>query len=347
MRDDAAAVYSTTPVSSPPASSVSQYSSKSLLDLRLMHHYCIFTAPGFAGTFPEKVLQALQVEIPALACRHVFLMDAILLVAMVHLCCTDPASLDNMPVYYYRDQALKSLRHAVANISDDSTDAVRGASVLLAHISFATDRVTQQPGLWVANWMALALGQRNFRGLSWSSNHQYDGRGMYSSRTAPHGSADHLSVATMMPSDIHRALARENNDENPASESALRTAATELGRLTTIVQLPYQTIDLEKQVKAWSFDLVPTEFHKMVQHRNPKALIILAYYLVLFKLLPESWLYQDLVNHDIEEIDQLISPEWQLYMSTPRLALQIDNKEEVIQLLGSSLSNGIGESEKS
>ncbi|KAH6652744.1 hypothetical protein BKA67DRAFT_592987 [Truncatella angustata] len=332
------------PLISPPLPIASQYSDKSLLDLRLMHHYCVNTAPGFAGTFPEKVLHALQVEIPALACQHPFLMDAILLVSMVHLCCADSAAFDNMPVYHYRDQALKALRYAVANISQGNVDAVRGASVLLAQVSFATDRVTQQPGLWVTNWMTLTLGQRNFRGPPWSSQ-DHHGQETYNCRTGRYSSSEGNSVAEIIPPNIHRALARENDGDGPASKTVLHTAATELGRLIAIIQLPYKTSDLEKQVKAWSFDLVPLEFHRLVQQENPKALVILAHYLVIFKLLPDTWLYQDLTNHDIGEIDKLICSDWAPYLSAPRMAIHVHNKEDVIQLLRSSLFHSTREAQ--
>jgi len=81
---------------------------------------------------------------------------------MIHLGWTDPVSIDALPVYLYRDPALRNLRRAVADISPQTVNAVRGASVLLATISFAADRITQQPGLWITNWLTLVLGQRNF-----------------------------------------------------------------------------------------------------------------------------------------------------------------------------------------
>lgn len=107
-----------------------------------MHHYCISTAESFAAEFSQDIASILKVELPRLAYQHEFLMDAILLVAMVHLGCTEPETLQTLPIYVYRDQTLRTLRQAISNMTDSNVAAARGASVLLATVSFATDRVS-------------------------------------------------------------------------------------------------------------------------------------------------------------------------------------------------------------
>ncbi|KAH8680582.1 hypothetical protein BX600DRAFT_444736 [Xylariales sp. PMI_506] len=387
----------------PTGGSVSTYSSKSLLDLRLMHHYCIFTAPSFADALPQsqiataaEVMTALTVDVPRLAYQHEFLMDAVLLVAMVHMVCCycgAPAeaaggsqaaaafmSAESLPIYLYRDQALRSLRHAVATISDHNMDAVRGASVLLAHVSFATDRVTKQSELWVVSWMTLAMGQRNFRGLgtlaplgipmgrapggsgigtpiatpptlqpfsSTSPALQQSGfgvrRGLYDSSSA----ADHQGEFRI-PAIVQHALRRpegeregdEGGHVSQKTRTTLFTAARELGRLMAIIESPYETVHLERKVKAWAFDMVPSDFLRLVQQRNFKALVILAHYLVLFKLLNNSWLYQDLAQHDVQVIQQYLSTDWLEYLSLVKLVVDMDDKHAIAQILLSSLEDG-------
>lgn len=296
-----------------------------------MHHYCVTTAPGFASSFPDRVLQALQNDIPALACHHPFLMDTLLLVSMVHMCCTDPASIDGSLVYQYRDQALRALRYAVANICQDNIDAVRAASGLLAQVSFAADRITRQAGLWVVNWMMLASGQQKFRASPWQSP------GPGGRDSAIYSSSPEVVVPLVIPTDILRALARKCDDEDPAERTALETAANELGKLVAIIRLPYQESYLEKQVKAWSFDLAPPGFLRMVQQRRPKALVIVAFYLVFFKLLPNTWIYQDLARHDIDEIDKVISSEWSKHIAVPKKGMHINDSEDIAELLRNSL----------
>ncbi|CAG9981436.1 unnamed protein product, partial [Clonostachys byssicola] len=319
------------------------YSAKQLLDLRLMHHYSVSTCEDLASAFPDGVLRPLRVDAPQLALQHDFFLDALLLVAMVHLGSTDPSSLASLPVYLYRDQALRALRRAVATITEASLDAVRGASVLLATTSFATDRLTSQPGLWIANWMTLALGQRNFR-VSYrpaaSSPEDDDGNspsGLYGSFT------DGLGVP-VIPPDIQRAIAKCDGD---AATSAVYTAARELGRLIALVDGGYEPLFLLKKIKGWSFDVIPARFLDLVRQENPAALVTVAYYILLFKVFPDSWIYQGLVSHDIELISRTIDPAWEVYLAVPKKGVHVKEPAELAELLVGSLvdndSNDQGE----
>jgi len=65
--------------------------------------------------------------------------------------------------FSYTGTNISALREAVSNLSSGNVEAVRAASFLLAAISFPTDRLSKQSGLWVTNWMAFSLGRRNFR----------------------------------------------------------------------------------------------------------------------------------------------------------------------------------------
>ncbi|KIN00105.1 hypothetical protein OIDMADRAFT_29242 [Oidiodendron maius Zn] len=315
------------------------YSAKHLLDLRLMHHYSVFASEYFTRKFPEKVSIELKVNIPRLALEHDFLMDALLLVSMIHLGCTNPISLESLPVYLYRDQALRALRKAVADISQQTIDAVRGASVLLATVSFATDRVTRQPGLWAANWLTHVAGQRNFRT---SASHRqkstlsYTQDGMESPSHLYKSFTD-IPAPGVIAIDIQRALSREEHDNNWPHRTALYNAALELGRLITILEHPYDESWLEKKIKAWAFDVVPSEFVELVRQAQPHALVILAYYLALFKFLPDTWTYEGVANHDIEHIQKTIDPTWEEYLTVPKMALQMDDRIALAQVFVSCL----------
>ncbi|KFX85844.1 hypothetical protein V490_09375 [Pseudogymnoascus sp. VKM F-3557] len=311
----------------------SVYSAKHILDIRLMHHYCIFTAKYFAGTFPEKVSIALTVDIPQLGFKHEFLMDAILLVSMTHLSCTEPVTTETLPVYLYRDQALRSLRRAVADISSQTFRAIRGASVLLATVSLAADRITKQPDLWTANWMTLALGQRNFHTPTSPPQHSTTtpNQDDMESPSNRYGSFTDIPAPGTIVADIQRALYSKGND--CAHLETLHKDAMELSRLIAVLEHPYEESWLEKKIKAWAFDVVSPEFVELVRQAQPLALIILAYYLALFRFLPDTWTYQGVATHDIDEIYNTIDPAWVGYISVPKMALQINDRTALAQML--------------
>ena len=117
----------------------------------------------------------------------------------------------------------------------------------------------------------------------------------------------------------------------------LYNVAGELGRLIIISKHPHEQSWLEKKIKAWAFDIVPPGFLAMAREERPHALIILAHYLTLFKLLPDSWVYEGLVNHDFEVISKNLGQEWDEYLTVPRMALCADNMSALIALLVGSM----------
>lgn len=313
------------------------------MDLRLMHHYSVFTAKTFSDTFDEFVVNALQVDIPRLALEHGFLMDAVLFAAIVHLGCTTEPPI-SLPLFTYRDQALRSLRRAVENVSSTNIYAMRGASALLAAVSFPADRITNQSGLWISSWMALALGQRNFRANRTNGSSTPSENGSIST-PGLYGAFSDLDGPAVIPYPVRYVLEEVREAEgaiDSAYYSTLSTAAAELGRLISILQYPYGSTFLEKQVKAWTFDVVQPEFLLFIQNKRPEALVVLAYYLAVFKFLPKTWIYQDFPDHDIAIVTSILEPIWREHVSIPNSIIQMDDNTAAARLLVRCLGNSIG-----
>ncbi|SCV61113.1 uncharacterized protein FFFS_15682 [Fusarium fujikuroi] len=312
----------------------SNYGAKHLLDLRMMHHYCVSTAESFAVEFSRDVASILKVELPRLAYQHEFLMDAILLVAMVHLGCTEPELLQTLPIYLYRDQALRTLRQAIGSMTDSSIAAVRGASVLLATVSFATDRVSQQSGLWLTNWLTLAHGRRNIQLqpiVTEGQARKLPGASLY-------GSFTDVPESDRIASGILRAIQRDRSihgDEMCLDN--LHRAATEVSRLIAALESPRDQLWLAKQLKAWAFDVVEPRFLELVRQERPCALVILSHYLAEFSLLPRTWVYDGLVSHDMEIIAEKLGPEWEDCIVLPKMVLYVQGREALTELLLSCL----------
>lgn len=333
------------------------YTAKHLLDLRLMHHYTIFTTDHFTKTFPERVSVVLKIDLPRLALDHEFLMDAILLVAVVHIACTESVPDGPLPVYLYRHQALRSLRQAVSDVTPENSNPVFCASTLLATVSFAADRIAGQSGLWMANWMTLVLGQRNIRGNKPPEDDHLPPPHPFTALAPARGAEKKPSASTKLyasnlyggfadipgpgvaPTDVQRALACLG-DSDWAYRDTLHRAARDLGRLIATLEQPYEDPWLERQVKSWAFDMVPADFPELVRRAQPHALVIVAHYLVVFKLLPDLWTYQGVANHDLEEICNTIEPAWREYIAMPKMALRIDDKPTLAKMLVSSLRAG-------
>lgn len=124
---------------------LSRKSNLNLIDLKLFHHYCTdvwhtITEAGISG--PE----VWSTYIPDLAFHFPFLMHTILAFSATHLSRTE-ACLDNY-VSSHRLEALRLLREAVLEISDDNTDALVASALILILDSLA-NASSSSPTAWI------------------------------------------------------------------------------------------------------------------------------------------------------------------------------------------------------
>lgn len=105
-----------------------------LIDLKLFHHYCTkvwqsITASGISS------LEVWRTDIPDLAFEYPFLMHSLLAFSATHMSRTEPGL--EQYVSRHRLDALRLLREAVLNISEDNTDALVASALILIMDSLA------------------------------------------------------------------------------------------------------------------------------------------------------------------------------------------------------------------
>lgn len=71
----------------------------------------------------------------------------------------------------------------------------------------------------------------------------------------------------------------------------------------------------------------------MIRQEKPRALVILAHYLVFLKYLPDTWLYQGVASHGIAVLVDTVDTSWRQYLSLPEKALRMEDKSAVAELL--------------
>ncbi|SCV02501.1 LAME_0H01948g1_1 [Lachancea meyersii CBS 8951] len=113
---------------------LSKEGSLNLVDLKLFHHYCTETWPTItsAGISGKKIWSD---EIPKLAFDYPFLMHALLAFSATHLSRKEPGL--EQHVAAHRLDALRLLRKAVLEISEDNTDALVASALILIMDSLA------------------------------------------------------------------------------------------------------------------------------------------------------------------------------------------------------------------
>ncbi|KAF7557735.1 hypothetical protein G7Z17_g471 [Cylindrodendrum hubeiense] len=316
------------------------YGDKQMMQLRLMHHYDTTTVKSFASAFQLQgsLIQGLQVDIPSLAFKHPFLLDTVLLVAMIHMASIRPESVNMLEVAKYRNQAICAIRGELANVSDDNIRAIRMSSLLLGATSFAADRITGYSGIWLTNFLALTIGSRVFMPSPKTGSRIEK----HVSAPEPAAAASHFrdpQAHSSMPLSLQRALDIEQDDEDWAYREDLYRAASGIGTLFGSLDKPHTTLSIVFQLKSWPFRCVSDGFVQLARLQRPRALLIMAYYLAFLQYFPAMWLYEDVVREDMQKIATTLSPEWHEYLSIPMTAVLLEEESSLTEYLLGQLPN--------
>lgn len=151
-------------------------------------------------------------------------------------------------------------------------------------------------------------------------------------------SFDDVPASTRIASGKQRAMQRDSDAHDKTDSETLRRVSTEVSRLIAALEPPRHHPWLVRKVKAWAFDVVETKFVELIQQERPCALVILTHYLALFNLLPNAWVYHDLVSHDMKIIVNELGLEWRECIVLPKMALHVNNHQALTKLLLGCLS---------
>ncbi|KAH7015901.1 fungal Zn binuclear cluster domain-containing protein [Ilyonectria destructans] len=309
------------------------YGSNHLMQLRLMHHYGTTTVKSFAVAFQlqERLVQSLQVDVPSFAFKHSFLLDTVLLVAMIHMASMEPQSVNMLDVATYRNQAICAVRAELASISDENIRAIRMSSLLLGVTSFAADRVMGYSGIWLTNSLALTIGSRTF--MPHGTGDQADTHADDMQLGDPTCSFGNFQTLSSIPLSLQMALQINEEEDDWAYYDDLYLAASGIGKLFDSLHRPHTRLSIAFELKSWPFFYVSEGFVQLARQEQPRALIIMAYYLVFLQYFPAVWLYEDVVRKDMEKIAESLGPEWHEYLSVPMAAVLIEGESLLTEFL--------------
>lgn len=299
----------------PSPSCESLYTPEHMLHLRLLHHYNTCTVQSFTDAFQLEFFKSevLRHEVPSLAFQHHYLMDVLFSVTLLHLASTDPSP--DLPVTTYRDRALRQLRHQVDKVSEDNARPVFIASLLLSVTALTADRQAGYEGIWLTNWLALAIGPRIMI---------HGQRKLVSPRpTPPRAIPLEHAAPVAIPLELEDALRMGEDDEDWEFREDLRRAASGIGRLFGSLVCPTCESCVAFKVRSWPFVYVSSRFVGMARRLRPRALVVMSYYLPFFHWFPKVWLYEDVAVLEMERISAAVGSEWAAPLAAPKVAVRV------------------------
>lgn len=82
---------------------------------------------------------------------------------------------------------------------------------------------------------------------------------------------------------------------------------------------------------------LPTFFSKQfidaAREKRPRALVILAHYLIFLRFRPTLWWLDDICDHEIPSIYRFVGPEWEHLLQIPMAAILLDDDRDLARLL--------------
>ncbi|KAG6357083.1 hypothetical protein INS49_014960 [Diaporthe citri] len=289
-----------------------------MLHLRLLHQYNTYTVQTFTDAFQLGGFksEALRVDVPTLAFQHHYLMDALFSVTLLHLASTDPSP--DLPVTTYRDRALRQLRHQVENVSEENARPVFIASPLLSVTALTADRQTGYEGMWLTNWLALAIGPR----IMINGQRKHVSPRPTPLRATPLDHAAPVAIPLELE-DVLRMDEDDEDDEDWEFREDLQRAASGIGRLFGSLVCPTCELCVAFKVRSWLFVYVSSKFVDIARRLRPRALVVTSYYLPFFHWFPKIWLYEDVAMRETERIAAAVGDEWAAPLAAPKVAVRV------------------------
>ncbi|KAI9701736.1 MAG: hypothetical protein M1820_006364 [Bogoriella megaspora] len=298
-----------------------------LCDLELLHQYLIATCMS-TNQKPE-VTSRIQITMPALALQYTFLMHGILSMAAVHLARIRPARQEEylLIASRYQNLALPAYRSAVQHLDARNCHALVAFSKGILWSAFAYPPCIVSPGFaidvdedgdWLPNWFHLLYGSCMLVKAA---------RGWI--EAGPHPHLVNLLIAPLEPavdSDTQHILdfvAHLNMISGDVGETESLTieietdAALRLCNSFAIAAMSDQNTPLRNAVNAW-IESLPPAYLTMLQNKNPRSLVILAFFCVLIQRSETVWYMQGNAKRLLLVIEQNLDSSYMPWIHWPR-----------------------------
>jgi hypothetical protein len=293
-----------------------------------MYYWSTFTYNSIG--VGEHMHNILRFTLPELAFKSGFLMSGMLGIASLHRQRLLPDAGDTQKqTDLYRFKALSSFRKAVAAVGPDSPnyEAALVMSVLLV-VLCSQDYNPEDGELTIVRWVVLYRGLsaiimlRSYSGFVDTSVFPVFKRQITESTSIPVVPTALMSMlATVYPLD-----------RDYAELVHYCKILDAIGMLYASLREDGLSANLSIRVVSWlSYGSDP--FAKLARENRPRALVILAHYLVFIKLVKGIWWIEGIADREIKAISKIVGPKFAPYMEVPLQAAEMTNLEDIATLM--------------
>ena len=329
------------------------------LELRLLHHFLTIVSYTFPACDQQLYRDIWTIDAVLSGFQHPFLFNAILAISALHLL-SDPRS---MTYFYARDEnqlavervtkslfitdtdkskdlakvhrrylntAVREQRDAISNLSASNADAVFMAALLISYQSLklipeqSTLSAYTPPVQWLR--MAKAVSTITRATLPMAQSDSMMAR-LLSYLTEP-DLRDEMAMFNPAYRKPFEALLDWDRYPEPFLDSDIkntyeRALAYVGGTYSALLNKDAPRIMIRRVLCLGV--LVPTRFIELVEHRRPRALVILAHHLAMAQAVEEHWWLHGVADIVVKGIESILPSEWQWAMAWPLSFIQTPN----------------------
>lgn len=299
-------------------------------DMRAMHFWSLFTSQAIApGTY---AIDLLQMTVPQIAFEHEYLLDCLLGISSLHLSTLspNPTASDRQQIDRYRSRAFSKFRAALPTVDVNKPGSWESAlltSILLTMLC-ARDFPVEEGDLISLHWINL------YRGLS-----AVIGIGKFGSVLARvvaplfKRSLTDLKISPIVPYALYQMLDNiPSSDPDFSSIAEYRKTLDCLGVLYASLTQDGITAPFQTRVVSWC-SLNGAEFARLAREKRPRALILMAHYMVFVKCSKDIWWMVGVPDGDIQRIFKMVPVKFFPLLEIPRRALEIEDPLELRALM--------------
>lgn len=297
-------------------------------DLRLMYHWLTFTYNSIG--VGEPMHNVLRFTLPELAFGNEFLMNGMLGIASLHRQRLLPDAGDSQKqTDLYRFKALSGFRKAVATVGPDSPnyEATLVMSVLLV-VMCSQDYKESDGELTIVRWLVLYRGLNAIFKLR-----SYPAVASTSVFPVFKRQIKELTSVPVVPTVLMHMLATVNPlDPDYEGLPHYCKILDAIGMLYASLSEDSLGANLSIRVVSWP-SYGSDQFAKFTRENRPRALVILAHYLVFIKLVKGIWWIEGIADQEIKAISNIVEPKYASYMEVPLQAADMINLEDIAKLM--------------
>ncbi|KAL0940671.1 C6 zinc finger domain protein [Colletotrichum truncatum] len=298
-------------------------------DMKLLWFYTTNTFTSFATQAGrvKRIDDILRVKIPSHAFESPFLMDCLLGTSALQL---QHLKQDIAPsrALRYRARAFEGYRKAVEEFKPETFPALIATSLLLTALSSQMFREAGTKELYIIDWMIVWRGIGLMIDMAtpqtvWDS-------GMAELFFRPPIDLD--KAALHIPNNLLFMISSiRPGDPDFEDVSTYYDTLKYLGSLYSELIHGFGPI-MTLRVVTW-FTFIPKGFVELGRQKRPRALVILAHYLMFMKAVQNLWWIDGIADREIAGISSHLGETWSNELAAPRLALLLNDRTDVARLL--------------